>query len=437
MSDLVDRINGYTGGVAVKIPCLCATTGNIALSGLQVIDGIQTTEGSRVLVKDQNNVKENGIYNASSSSWTRAKDFDGNRDAVNGTFLKVVGGTVNSKTIFNLVANDPIVIGSSDIVFEIETYTSVENYVNEAITARNQAVAAAALLPLNNYTATTDPTVGDDANDGYSSGSQWVNVSTGSRFSCSNATVGAAIWTEVSADLSALGDMAYEDKVNYVLVSDVPAIKSKIQNIRSANYTLVLSDAGKHILHPSADTTNRTFTIPANAAVAYPIGTEITFVNQVGAGNITVSINSDTLYGTNGTTGNQIIPPNKKVTALKITATAWLIESITSVATKVVTASAIIDQTSPSHTLIDSTNVDNIANMGLGRTRITFDVPYANTNYNVQASALQKSGFYYLHAGVFHDGTSLIKTTDYVDIVSFYASSNFVNADYLDVVIFS
>jgi hypothetical protein len=44
-----------------------------------------------------------------------------------------------------------------------------------------------------------------------------------------------------------------------------------------------LSDAGKHIYHPSADTTARTFTIDSNANVAYPIGTAITFVNDTSA----------------------------------------------------------------------------------------------------------------------------------------------------------
>ena len=50
------------------------------------------------------------------------------------------------------------------------------------------------------------------------------------------------------------------------------------QNIQSGNYTLVLADAGKHIY--SANTGAQTITIPANASVAFPIGTVITIVNQ-------------------------------------------------------------------------------------------------------------------------------------------------------------
>ena len=98
------------------------------------------------------------------------------------------------------------------------------------------------------------------------------------------------------------------------------------QNSQSAAYTLVLSDAGKHLLHPSADTTARVFTIPANSAVAFPIGTAVTFVNQNGAGALTIAINTNTLrLAGAGTTGSRTLAPNGIATAIKVTATEWLI----------------------------------------------------------------------------------------------------------------
>lgn len=98
------------------------------------------------------------------------------------------------------------------------------------------------------------------------------------------------------------------------------------QNSQSAAYTLVLSDSGKHILHPSADTTARTFTIPANSSVAFPIGTAVTFVNQNGAGSVTIAITTDTmrLAGV-GTTGSRTLAANGVATAIKITSTEWII----------------------------------------------------------------------------------------------------------------
>jgi hypothetical protein len=103
-------------------------------------------------------------------------------------------------------------------------------------------------------------------------------------------------------------------------------VSALAQNSQSAAYTLVLSDAQKHILHPAADTTARTWTIPANSSVAYPIGTAITFVNQNAAGVITIAITTDTMrLAGAGTTGNRTLAANGVATALKITSTEWII----------------------------------------------------------------------------------------------------------------
>lgn len=99
------------------------------------------------------------------------------------------------------------------------------------------------------------------------------------------------------------------------------------QNIQSTSYTCALDDAGKHIFHPAADTTARTYTIPSNAAVPYPIGTALTFINQNGTGGIvTIAITADTMrLAGAGTTGSRTLARNGVATAIKITATEWII----------------------------------------------------------------------------------------------------------------
>lgn len=98
------------------------------------------------------------------------------------------------------------------------------------------------------------------------------------------------------------------------------------QNSQSAAYTLVLGDAGKHIFHPSADTTARIWTIPANSSVAFQVGTAVTFVNQNGAGVITIAITTDTMrLGGSGATGSRTLAANGVATALKVTSTEWII----------------------------------------------------------------------------------------------------------------
>ena len=97
------------------------------------------------------------------------------------------------------------------------------------------------------------------------------------------------------------------------------------QNSQSAAYTCVLADAGKHIFHPSTDANARTFTIPANSSVAYPIGTAITFVNMTSQ-VVTIAITTDTMYlSSAGTTGSRSLAQYGSATALKITSTSWLI----------------------------------------------------------------------------------------------------------------
>ena len=97
------------------------------------------------------------------------------------------------------------------------------------------------------------------------------------------------------------------------------------QNSQSANYTLVLDDSGRHIFHPVADNNARTFTIPANGSVAFPVGTAVTFINMSVA-SVTIAITTDTLtLSPAGTSGSRTLATNGSATCIKITSTQWLI----------------------------------------------------------------------------------------------------------------
>jgi len=96
------------------------------------------------------------------------------------------------------------------------------------------------------------------------------------------------------------------------------------QRTFSANYTLVLDDGGRSVLHPSPDTTARTLTIPANSSVAFPLGAVITVINQNGAGVVSIAITTDTLrLAGSGTTGTRTLAANGICTLYKETATEW------------------------------------------------------------------------------------------------------------------
>lgn len=155
------------------------------------------------------------------------------------------------------------------------------------------------------------------------------HLTVGAGLSISTTTLSAT--ADVVGPVSSTADsVALFDGTTGKLLKDgaktIAQIRQIEQNSQSSAYTLVLADAGKHILHPSADTTARTWTIPANSSVAFPIGTAITFVNQNAGGVVSIAITTDTLRlaGT-GTTGTRSLAANGIATALKITSTEWII----------------------------------------------------------------------------------------------------------------
>ena len=107
--------------------------------------------------------------------------------------------------------------------------------------------------------------------------------------------------------------------------TDAVGFRNIPQNSQSAAYTLVLADNGKHIFHPSTDANARIFTIPANASVAYPIGTALTFVNMTSQ-VVSIAITTDVMrLAKDGTTGTRSLAQYGSATALKIEAALWLI----------------------------------------------------------------------------------------------------------------
>ena len=59
-------------GISWKAPAKAATTANITLSGAQTIDTVSVVAGDTVLVKDQTNAAQNGIYTVQTGAWTYA-----------------------------------------------------------------------------------------------------------------------------------------------------------------------------------------------------------------------------------------------------------------------------------------------------------------------------------------------------------------------------
>jgi len=104
----------------IKDSVRVATTAAITIStGLNVgdaIDGVTLADGDRVLVKDQSDASENGIYVAGSSP-VRSADANASSEVTSGMFCFVEEGTVNGDNGFVLTTNDPITLDTTDLTF--------------------------------------------------------------------------------------------------------------------------------------------------------------------------------------------------------------------------------------------------------------------------------------------------------------------------------
>lgn len=131
-------LDGLSTSVAVKAPCRTVATSNITLAGLQTISGYTTVENDRVLVKGQTDPIDNGIYMASTGSWARAKDADGNRDLVQGTRVLVRSTTIDGAE-YELTTANPIVIGTTALTFALRyganaTFDQTESEIAAGVT---------------------------------------------------------------------------------------------------------------------------------------------------------------------------------------------------------------------------------------------------------------------------------------------------------------
>ncbi|WP_109833029.1 hypothetical protein [Reichenbachiella versicolor] len=100
--------------------CRLAAADNIAISlgGLLLVDGVQTIEGDRVLVSQQHDPKENGIYVARNGAWTRALDFSNSDNMISGALVSILEGTTQSQSVFQYAGSPTITVDSDPVSFK-------------------------------------------------------------------------------------------------------------------------------------------------------------------------------------------------------------------------------------------------------------------------------------------------------------------------------
>lgn len=139
---LVDKqyVDGLLSGLSVKNSVIAATNGinipvgtgtTLSLTG-GTIDNIILLNGDRVLVKDQSNAVQNGIYtyNTSTSLLTRAIDFDETVEVTSGSFVTVISGDTNGQTAWIMTSPNPVAVNVDPInwsLFPLPLSFSIEN----------------------------------------------------------------------------------------------------------------------------------------------------------------------------------------------------------------------------------------------------------------------------------------------------------------------
>lgn len=119
-------------------------------------------------------------------------------------------------------------------------------------------------------------------------------------------------WSSACLVLSATADQ-------WFLVGDLEPLGQTLNAQTGTTYGPVITDAWKLITLSNASAI--TLTIPANASVAYPVGTHIDLM-QLGAGQVTVAITSDTLRSTPTA---KLRTQYSMATLIKIASTTWVL----------------------------------------------------------------------------------------------------------------
>lgn len=115
-------VDSTASGLDVKKSVRAATTGAGTLASAyangQTIDGVSLATGDRILLKDQADASENGIYTVNASGApTRATDFDTDAEVTAGAFAFIEEGTVNADNGFVLSTNGSITVGTTNLAF--------------------------------------------------------------------------------------------------------------------------------------------------------------------------------------------------------------------------------------------------------------------------------------------------------------------------------
>ena len=124
-------------GLDPKQSVRTATTTNITMSGLSAVNGYTPVAGDRILVKNQTDATQNGIYTASSGAWTRTADAAAGTLSA-GAVVTAELGTTDADTVWLLTTDDPFALSAG-------VYVSVPSEATDGPPLKSAVLAAATM----------------------------------------------------------------------------------------------------------------------------------------------------------------------------------------------------------------------------------------------------------------------------------------------------
>lgn len=242
--------------------------------------------------------------------------------AQNGRYDITISGPV-SDTFTDILLYDPVGVGSGDTLETV--LTSGNTATVDADFQDGAAVIFTEGAVIANFSMGAA-----DFDTAFTGVDDW-QVTGITRFKLSGTNVTVALQEAASAPASEAGFgqfwtlneaptlPMYTSDTGVIAIID-PGISDL--NVQNGDYTFVIGDKGKTIAKESGGA-GETYTIPANASVAYRIGTLIGVDND-GGGTLSLAITTDTLInGDDNTTGTITIGDGGGLVIKKMTATSW------------------------------------------------------------------------------------------------------------------
>jgi hypothetical protein len=329
-------VDAVSTGLAVHTPAKAATTGsNITLAGgaPSTLDGFALSTSDRVLVKDQTDAKENGIYtvttlgSGSNGTWARASDANSGANLVSGSYVFVNSGSTWASSAWVMTTPGAITIGVSNInwtLFNQVTNILASNIIGQIVQAQiadasvNTAKFASGIAPVSLVSSLPSPSGYTGPVTVFNTADSKLYRYTGAAFVATTAAsdvtgqitttqiadsgittpkiaAGAVTATQIAADTITAGQIAAgavntsELAANAVTAANITA--GTITTTQIAAATILASNIATGTI--TADRMN----VSSLSAISANLGT-------ITAGTInSVTINTSTLNSPNGTIG--------------------------------------------------------------------------------------------------------------------------------------